>query len=135
MQATKITREAIIETFTRTLEPLEYVHALWEGGAACFERVDEWSDLDLRVDVEDDHGDKIFPIVESALETLSPIDLKFEVPQPTWHGHYQTFYRLQDASKFLIVDFVVMQHSSPMKYTQREMHGSMRVHFDKAGVV
>jgi hypothetical protein len=130
-----ITRETIVEILTRALEPLEFIHALWEGGAAGFGRVDEWSDLDLRADVEDEHVEAIFPIVENALKTLSPIDLKFEIQQPTWHGHYQTFYRLQKASKFLIVDFVVMKHSNPMKYTEREIHGPMRVYFDKQDIV
>ncbi len=37
----------------------------------------------------------IADIVERALESVSPIALRFEVPQPTWHGHYQAFYRLR----------------------------------------
>ena len=37
-------REKILEVLRQTLEPRAEVHAMWEGGAAVFQRVDEWSD-------------------------------------------------------------------------------------------
>ena len=48
-----LTRSAILTTLRQALEPLPYVHAMWEGGAAAFGRVDEWSDIDLQVDADD----------------------------------------------------------------------------------
>jgi len=130
-----VTREMIIAALRNALEPLPYVHALWEGGAAAFKRADEWSDLDLQVDVEDGRATEIFPLVEQALGALSPIELRHETPQPAWHGHLQVFYRLRDASPFLLVDFVVIKHSNPNKFLEREIHGEALVHFDKSGVV
>ena len=47
---TPLTRAEILVTLRAALEPLPYTHALWEGGAAAFGRVDDWSDIDLQVD-------------------------------------------------------------------------------------
>ena len=129
-----LTRQEITQALRARLEPLDYVHALWEGGAASFNRVDEWSDIDLQVAVDDDCVAQVFPIVEEVLQSLSPIDLRYEIPQPAWHGHAQVFYRLSQASKFLLIDFVVIKKSNPLKFLEPEIHGNAVVHFDKANV-
>ena len=90
-----ISREAIIKILVDALEPLEYVYALWEGGAAGFDRVDEWSDIDIHVDADDDHVGDVFQAAEMAMSSVSQIAQKYEVPQPTWHGHSQAFYKLK----------------------------------------
>lgn len=134
MADSTLTREEIIEALRARLEPLDYVQAMWEGGAAAFNRVDEWSDIDLQVVVDDDCVAQVFPIVEEVLLSLSPIDLRYEIPQPAWHGHTQVFYRLSKASKFLLIDFVVIKQSNPLKFLEPEIHGNAVVHFDKANV-
>ena len=50
----ELTRERVIQTLVVALKPLDYVHAFWEGGAAALNRIDEWSDIDLYLDVDDD---------------------------------------------------------------------------------
>ena len=130
-----ITREAILKTLRDALEPLDYVQAMWEGGAAAFKRVDEWSDIDLQIDADDDRVADVVEIAERALTSLAPIAVKYDFPQPTWHGHWQTFYQLSNTSPFLLLDFVVIKHSNPLKFLQPEIHGRALVHFDKSGVV
>ncbi len=127
-------REAIVSALRQALEPLDHVYALWEGGAAAFDRVDVWSDIDLMVDAADDRTAEVLAVCEAALAALSPITLKYEVPQPTWHGHGQAFFQLQAAGPFLVVDLAVIRHSNPKKFLEPEIHGRARVHFDKAGV-
>jgi hypothetical protein len=135
MNATRLTKKEIIHALWEALEPLEYTHALWEGGAAAFERVDEWSDLDLLLDVGDEHVDDALQVIDKTLAQLSPIELKYEVPQPSWHGHAQVFYRLQNTSKFLLLDIAVIKHSNPNKFLQPELHGKVVVYFDKSEVI
>ncbi|HOG48827.1 MAG TPA: nucleotidyltransferase domain-containing protein [Anaerolineae bacterium] len=130
-----VTRATVLAALRDALEPLPYVYAMWEGGAAGFDRVDEWSDIDVQIDTADDHVVDVFAATDRALSGLSPIELKYELPQPTWHGHAQAFYRLRDASPFLFLDFVVIKHSNPDKLIQPEIHGRPVVRFDKAGVV
>jgi len=99
---------------------------MWEGGAASFDRVDEWSDIDLQVDVEDERVDDVMELAGQVLAELSPIELQFALPQPTWHGHSQTFFWLHNAGPYLLVDFVVMKHSIPTKFLEYEIHGRAR---------
>jgi CheY-like chemotaxis protein len=134
MNPSLLTKKEIIHALCEALEPLEYTHAFWEGGAAAFQRVDEWSDLDLLIDVEDEYVSDTLQVVEATLAKLSPIELKYEVPQPSWHGHAQVFYRLQNTSKYLILDIAVIQHSHPNKFLQPELHGQVVVYFDKSNV-
>ena len=130
-----ITRITIVKAVQAAVEPLEYVVAMWSGGAAAFGRVDEWSDVDLHLVVEDAHVEETAAMVDAALATLGPLALRFVMPQPAWHGHHQTFYRHRDASPFLLVDCVVMRASSPNKFLEREIHGTPVVYFDKREVV
>jgi hypothetical protein len=130
-----ISREAILRALRDGLEPLEFVHAMWEGGAAAFGRVDAWSDVDVQVDVDDGHAADAFAAAEDALSRLSAIELKYSVPEPAWHGQSQKFYRLHGSSQFLVIDFVVVKHSSSTKFIQREIHGEPVVHFDKSDVI
>jgi hypothetical protein len=134
MNTSRLTKKEIIHALCDALEPLEYTHALWEGGAAAFQRVDEWSDLDLLIDVDDEYVSDTLQVIEATLEKLSPIELKYEVPQPSWHGHAQVFYRLQNTSKYLILDLTVIRHSHPNKFLQPELHGQVVIYFDKSNV-
>ncbi len=133
MHTYPLTRQQIVAALIQALEPNEWIHALWEGGSTAFGRSDQWSDLDLQVDVEDERAGEVIPQVEAALAQLSPVELRYEIPQPAWHGHQQVFYRLRDAGPFLMLDLVVMKHSSSNKYLERELHGDARVYFDRCG--
>ena len=135
MARQQTTRSIIIDHLIRTLEPLASVHALWEAGAASFDRIDQWSDLDLYVVVQDEVVEDTFSSIEQALSVLSEIDARLRLPEPTWHGHSQAFYRLKDASPFLFLDIVVMKRSSRDKFLQYRIHGKPVVHFDKIGIV
>lgn len=130
-----IDRSQVLGAIKAALLPVPFAIAMWEGGAASFGRIDEWSDIDLQVAAQDGHVEEIFPIVERAVAELSPIDLKYELPRPSWHGHLQNFYRLRDASPYLLIDLVVMRVSAPEKFLQPEIHGSAIRHFDKANVL
>jgi hypothetical protein len=134
MSQAELTRDEIIQTLIDRLSPLEYVYAMWEAGAAAFNRIDAWSDIDLMIDAEDDRTEDVFQEVEAALTDLSPIETKYELPQPAWHGHSQTFYRLGNASRFLLLDLVVLNHSNPSKFLEKEIHGHAVVLFDKVKV-
>lgn len=135
MEIYPITAEQITQAIRLALEPQETVLALWQAGAAAFNRLDLWSDIDLMVVVEDDQVEQTFQQIEQALISLSPIELRWRLPQPTWHGHDQAFYRLEQASPFLLIDIAVMKRSSPEKFLQPELHGQALVFFDKAQIV
>lgn len=135
MKTYTIDRKTILEALRSALAQNSHVCAMWEAGAAAFGRVDEWSDIDLMIDAEDDHVTKVLDQIDQTLETLSPFDIRFQLPQPTWHGHEQVIYRLKETSPFLLVDVAVMKHSNPNKFLGSATHGTPLVHLDRRGVV
>lgn len=133
-----LTRQEILQSLRQRLQPLPYVHAMWEAGAIAFDRVDQWSDIDLQFDVDDDHVEEAFAEVERALASLSAIEIRLRLPDPTWHGHSQAFYRIANASPFLMIDLSISRHSQTAAreaFLRQDIHGVPVVHFDKSGVV
>ncbi len=130
-----LTRDVIIQTLADALKPLDHVYAFYEGGAVAFNRIDEWSDIDLYLVVDDDKVDETFLAVEKALELLSRIKQKYEIPQLPWPGVSQAFYRLEDTSEYLVIDLAVLKLSSPDKFLEPEIHGNAVFHFNKSNSV
>jgi hypothetical protein len=130
-----LTRDVIIGVLVEALEPLDYVYAFYEGGAAAFNRIDEWSDIDLMVVVDDEKVDEAFLAVEKALRSLSPIKQKFDLGLTGWPGVYQAFYRMENASEYLIVDFCVLKLSGSERFLEPEIHGNVVFYFNKHGKV
>jgi hypothetical protein len=130
-----LTRSDIIPALQAAFAPLGYVHAMWQGGSAAFNRVDEYSDIDVHLVTDDDRVDDALALATRTLEALSPIALRYDVPQPTWHGHTQTFFRLRDTSEYALIDLTVMKRSSHEKFIQPEVHGHVSVSFDKSGIL
>ncbi|MFO7619459.1 MAG: nucleotidyltransferase domain-containing protein [Thermoplasmata archaeon] len=133
---TQLTRKDVLDTLTEALEPLDYVLAFWEGGAAGFGRADEWSDIDAQAIVDDDRVEEVFKAVDAAVEKLGGTVAKFRLPEPTWHGHSQCFYKLKDASPFLLIDLAIMkEHTEADKFDVWATHGKPIVRFDKNGLI
>jgi len=128
----RLTRKVIVQTLTDALEPLDYVHAFWEGGAAAFERIDEWSDVDLYLVVDDKKVEETFLSVEKALKSLSNIEQKYDVTHPPESGIFQAFYRLEGANEYLVIDLAVLKLSSPDKFLEPEIHGDAVFFFNKS---
>jgi len=127
----KVKRETVIQTLVNALKPLSYVYAFYEGGAAAFGRVDDWSDIDLYLIVEDTKVNEAFLAVEEALKSISSIKQKYEVTQLPWPGVSQAFYRLDNASEYLIIDLAILKLNSPEKFLQSEIHGNVVFYFNK----
>ena len=127
----ELSRLPIVQGMTEALEPLSFVHAFYEGGAAAFHRIDVWSDIDLYIVVDDDTVPTTFQVVEQALTRLSPIQLTHEVTWPPASGISQKFYRLDKTSEFLLVDLAVLTVSAPDKFLVREVHGEAVFLFNK----
>ena len=129
-------RASILSALESRLKPLPYVIAMWQGGAAAFDRVDQWSDVDVQFGVEDDAVEQTFAEVERALSSLephssTPLTRRYRAPMPTWHGHDQGVFCIDNTSPFLFVDLVVMKRSADNRFLEREIHGDIVVHFDK----
>jgi len=131
----ELRREKIVRALNDALAPLDYAKAFYEGGAVAFNRIDEWSDLDFYVVVDDDKVNDTFAIIEKALESISRISQKCERQNPEWPDMSQAFYRLEGTSEYLLIDLVVIKLSSPEKFLQPEIHGNVLFHFNKSNMV
>jgi ribosomal-protein-alanine N-acetyltransferase len=108
---------------------------MWEIGSVANNRDDELSDLDVVFIVDDSEVGNTFFLIEGILNSLSKINHKWKVPEPTWHGHSQTFYKLKDCLDCFFVDAVVMKESSKDRFMEIERHGELSVKFDHKGYV
>ncbi len=129
----RLERDEIISTLVAALEPEKQVCAAYEGGSAAFGRLDEYSDIDFQVIVEDQAVDQTAARIDELLKAAFKISYRYEIPRPAWHGHYQVFYRFAEASPLLLLDLCLIQRSSPNKFLEPEIHGQARVYFDKCG--
>jgi len=127
-----VTRDALIKTLVEALKPLDYVHAFYESGAIAFNRLDEWSDIDLYLVVDDEKVNDAFAAVEDALRSVSPIKQKFAIPQLPWPGVSQAFYKLERASEYLLIDLAVIKLTGPEKFLAPEIHGKAIFYFNKS---
>jgi len=130
-ERTGVTRDAVLGAIDDSVRPLGYVHSFWEGGAASSGRLDEWSDMDLYLLVDDGRAEDAFLEIERGLSALSPIDIRLRVPQAPAPGVTQTFYRLRDSSKFLLIDLAVIDMSAPDKFLTPEIHGEPKYVFNR----
>lgn len=70
-----VKRGKVIREVAGTLELLDSVHALWQGGAAAFGRVGQWSDIDLMVIAPREAIPQTFETVEIVLERRAGIEM------------------------------------------------------------
>ncbi|HVZ39441.1 MAG TPA: hypothetical protein VHI13_09200 [Candidatus Kapabacteria bacterium] len=128
-------RTDILAALTHLLSPRTDVLAAWEAGSAAFSRADAWSDIDLSIIAEDGAVPDVAAVILEELRSLSPIEMQWVLPSPTWHGHYQAFYKLRDTNPFLLLDIVIMERSATGRFMETALHGTPHVAFDKEGLI
>jgi len=129
------TREKIVTALIKLYEPIEEVYAVWENGSIAFNRVDDYSDIDMAVECEKEIIPSLIEQTENLLEELVGIDLKYEIKQNFFQGMDQVFYRFKNTSPFLLLDIGFLRHSEQKEsFIQPEIHGEVKVHFDKIGI-
>lgn len=137
MSEAKIDRDLIINKLVETFKPNEKVYAFWLEGADGLGKVDQYSNLDFVIDVEDGYETKIFELCEQALSLLGELDLNYEED----HGHpklRQKVYHLKNSSPYLEIDFCVQSHSrdkSGSTFIEKSIFEYPKVFFDKAKIV
>ena len=128
-----LSRDSLIHALQQALRGRPDVDAAWEGGSAAFGTEEEWSDVDAVAAVADDALQGTWDAIEAALNALSPIALRYDVPDT--RGYAQRFYRLRDAGEFTVVDLVLIRRSDPLLFREVELHGHGRTWFDRMGVL
>jgi predicted nucleotidyltransferase len=129
------TRAELVQHLRQVLPTFEGARGAWLGGSDATGRTDALSDVDLVVVARDEDVRPVFERIERDLDAFSGIDLKLELPRPTWHGHDQTFFRLKSTPPECFIDLVVMTQSAPehTRFLEPERHGKAEILFDLDG--
>jgi len=109
------------------LLPLSWVRAAWEGGAAATGYLDDYSDLDLALVVEDDKVEEAFTLIENYLENSYVISSMLRLPEPAWHGHSQCFYFISECPPLYYIDLVIEKLSSENRLNEPDRHGESQI--------
>lgn len=130
----EISRKKIIETLNNELKNNPAVFAFWLEGADALDTVDEYSDLDLWLDVADGQEEIVIDQVRSVLSKIAPLDFEYEKEHP--HPKIrQVFFQLQGTSEFLIIDVCVQSHSREFWYTKENADEKVKIIFEKEKVI
>jgi hypothetical protein len=118
-------RDRIISVICQSLSQRQDVLAGWEGGSAAFGALDDYSDIDLNMLVNDDASmDLLHAALADALNTVSPITISHPAPP----GRY---YQLRDGGEFLLVDVCFVRVGASGSVRAVERHGQTIPLFDK----
>lgn len=130
----KMTRDEIAFDLKRLLEKDENILAAWEGGSAATGFQDEFSDLDLILISKDDAVEKSLSKIKNYLQKIG-IRSQFRLPEPTWHGHSQAFFFLENSPKFYYIDLLIEKESAKNRLTEADRHGKAKIWFDKKNLI
>ena len=129
------TRDKIVNALVKLYEPIEEVYAVWENGSIAFNRLDDYSDIDMAVECEKEIIPSLIEKTEKILEEITGIELRYEIKNNVFAGMDQIFYRFKNTSPFLLLDIGFLRHGEPKEsFIQPEIHGEVKVHFDKIGM-
>jgi hypothetical protein len=130
-------RDKIIKLIEDKFIFMKQVHAYWLEGSDALNAVDEYSDLDIWLDVEDGYEDIVFSLAEEEFLKLGNLDFKFSVR----HAHpkiRQNYYHIEGTSEYLIIDFCIQSHSrdkEEVKFVEGDILEFPKVIFDKSNVI
>ena len=127
-------RNQIINKLEDELKNNSFVFAFWLEGADALNTVDEYSDMDVWLDVQDGHEGMAIEQVQSILSKIAPLDFEHEIDHP--HPKIrQKFFHLKDTSEFLIIDVCVQSHSREFWYTNKNADEKVKIIFEKGKVI
>ena len=117
-----------------SLEPWALVLIVWDGGSAAFDRLDEFSDMDLYIMVKKGTTAMVLEQVETSLESLSPIQIKYMPTSLPWPGVSQVFYKLEGAPGYLLLDLALIEEGSPEQFLELEIHGKAKIYLTRENI-
>lgn len=127
-------RQKILTHLQSRLEADERVYAMWLEGSDGTGTSDEFSDLDINVDVEDGYELASLTSIKHFLEELGPLDSISIITQPNADLWFQVFH-IQGTSPHLLIDVNIQRHSRNFLFCRQNKAETPVVLFDKAKVI
>ncbi|MDQ3802402.1 MAG: hypothetical protein M3416_00880 [Acidobacteriota bacterium] len=133
--APELDRQTLRDALVEVLIANPHVLAVWEAGSAAFERLDEYSDLDIGVLAEANSNQQIWEDALGLFERLGGLLLRWHEPNPVFQGLDKNTFRFRRASRWLQLDLGIFTHPAKDLYNQPERHGRHRVLYDPHGML
>lgn len=130
----KITRDKIINYFTDKIKNNSFVYAFWLEGSDATSTSDEYSDLDLWLDVKDGKEETINNLAKEIFSQVGEIDFIHKMPKPhakIWH----TIFHLKGTPPTLLIDFCVQSHSRKFVFTKELPDHKIKILFNKNNTI
>ena len=127
-------RDNILNALNNAFIKNSKVYALWLEGADALDKTDEYSDIDIWVDVEDNYIDTFIELLKQTLTEIAPIDFIYEPD----HEHVQIrqlFLHLKNMLPFLIIDLCIQSHSREIEFVTESSDEKVKIIFDKSDII
>lgn len=132
-----VNRDRIIEEMKKRFITENYIYAYWLEGADGLGALDEFSDIDIWLDVEDGFEGKVFEMAEEVLTSFGVLDFNYEKDHP--HPKiFQKYYHIEGSTEYLLIDFCIQSHSrdkTEVNFVEGDILEFPKVIFDKANIV
>lgn len=127
-------RNTILQELEKGLNPVEEINAMWLEGADGTSKTDEYSDLDIVLDVNDGFEVEVFQRIEKILSDLAALDLCYvrEVYNPQICDRV---YHIEGTPETLFLDVSIQSHSRNFHFIKENDSEVPDVIFDKTGVI
>ena len=113
------------------MEEQSFIHAAWLEGADAYGRADDFSDVDLWLDVEPGHEETALSLVRDVVTSFGPLKVDDEPVHPDPQIR-QAFLGSAGLSPFHFVDVCVQSHGRNVKFTAVDPY---LLWFDRSGVI
>lgn len=130
----QVDRGAVIQLIQDCFADDPRVYAFWLEGSDGTGTVDEFSDLDIVLDVEDGVEETILSELEVKLGELGELDLNYGPEHPD-NGLWYKVYHIAGTAETLLLDVTVQSHSRSFEFIIENKNEIPKVIFDKQSVI
>jgi len=125
-------QQKVLDQIEAVLKDEPSVHAMWLEGSWSRKSNDEFSDIDLWLDVDDGSEKNAFRLVKKTIGEFGELDLELDMHQEHPRLEHR-IYHLKDTSPYHIYEVVTQAHSRKFVFT-RSIH-EITVLFDKDNTI
>lgn len=127
------TFQQLIKALKEKFEKDERVHALWLEGSYGSGQYDEFSDIDVWLDVDDESWLEIWQDIEAVLSKFGKWQLLVE--KPIQHDHVDRSYSIEGLPITAHIDISIEKHSRRWWLTTGDADPDIKVVFDKSHII
>ncbi len=116
-------REDVVRLLKPFLIQNQNIYAIWEGGSAATNHLDTYSDLDIMMATDEAYIETLFKEIDCFFDEKFGILESLRMPEPSWHGFSQKFYKLDKTESWFYIDLCILPNTIQDSFTAQDRHG------------